>query len=87
MADKVTTTKTLGVQVEYLDTSADKKTATFKIPNYKSNLTESEIKEKFQPFLNITVFEDENEETPNKTILSGYIEDSEKVELDIGWQD
>lgn len=87
MADKITTTKTLGVQVEYLDTAADKKTATFKIPNYKSALTESEVKTKFQPLLDLLYFEDENEETPNKTILSGYVEDVEKVELDIGWKD
>lgn len=87
MADKVTTTKTLGIQVEYLDTAADKKTATFKLPNYKSGLTESEIKTKFQPLLNLLFFEDENETTPNKTILSGYVEDVEKVELDIGWND
>lgn len=87
MADKVTTTKTLGVQVEYLDTVSEKKTATFKLPNYKSGLTENEIKEKFQPYLNLLVFEDEHEEVPNKTILSGYIEDQEKVELDVGWKD
>lgn len=87
MADKVTTTKTLGVQVEYLDTVSEKKTATFKIPNYMSNLTEETVREKFQPYLNLLVFEDENENTPNKTILSAYVEDQEKVELDIGWKD
>lgn len=84
MADKITTTKTLGVQVEYLDSISEKKTAIFKLPNYKSGLTEATIKENFQSYLDLVKFEDEHEETPNKTILSAYVEDEEKIEFDIG---
>lgn len=87
MADKVTNTKILGVQVEYLDLVSEKKTTTFKIPNYANNLTETQIKEKFQPYLDILTFEDQHEETPEKTILSAYVEDEERIELDIGYKD
>lgn len=87
MADKVTNSKTLGVIVEYFDLVMTKKTATFKLPNFMQGLTESEVKTKFTPYLNMIQFEDEHPETPAKTILSAYVETEEKVSLDIGWKD
>lgn len=47
MADSITSSQTLGIGIEY-DDGGGAKTTTINIPNFRRNVTESEIKNAFQ---------------------------------------
>lgn len=89
MADKVTTTNTLALELNYLDAAQEEKTTTIKIPNPRSGLTEQTVREKTAELIsNILRTEDQIESgDPSFTLQSSYTETEEKVELDIGWKD
>lgn len=56
MADTIKSSAELSVGVEYRDSKDAKKTAYFKIPNYKANLTEQNIRDSVGAAINTGVF-------------------------------
>ena len=56
MADSIKSSQDLSVGIEYRDTNDAKKTAYFKIPNYKANLTEQNIRDSVGAAINTGVF-------------------------------
>lgn len=56
MADSIKASAELSVGLEYRDSNDAKKTVYFKVPNYKKNLTESQIKESVGAALSTGVF-------------------------------
>lgn len=96
MADKTTTTNNLVISVESIRTFGDKagqkRTINFKLPNPRSNLTETEIKTATTPLLtkqgnNSTPFwtdPDTGQAMSDAKILSAYTESVTTIEYDIG---
>lgn len=86
MADKVTTTNTLGVGIEYPDAEKGTiKTAYLKIPNPKIGLTESQIKNAVGNLLTAEILKDIHGNVISTTaIATAYTETQEVVDLDIG---
>lgn len=93
MADKITETNTLAVEIEYSHTDSEtqetaNKKATLKLPNYKSNLTEQAIKTAVsQAIYNPGVLMDAYGapfETQTSVIATAYTEYEKKTEYDIG---
>lgn len=89
MADKVTTTKILGVGLEYTkQDDGTKKTVYLKLPNPTSNLTESLIKEKVSTLITGTepIFKtpDYHDFDSDTAITTAYTEQVQTVEFDIG---
>lgn len=90
MADTLSTSKELTIGLEYNDPdSGDKKTANFKVPNFKSSITENEIKAVFNtPVL----YYGENEEGDflyydSNSVLTASTTNQTIQTLDIGWTD
>lgn len=94
MADKVTTTYTLAIGIEYIDSSTEKaKTVYLKIPNPRSGLTENTIKNTMAQLLpsNPTsvqpiLLRPDNGQPFNGTsdVKTAYTESQEVIEVDIG---
>lgn len=89
MADKVTNSVILGVELDYIDTTTDtEKSVYLKVPNPKSGLSETTIKNTVRqlisgenPILKTPQFQDFDSDT---AIASAYTEVVEKTEYDIG---
>lgn len=86
MADTQTTTLTLNVGIEYTDpTTEKKKTSYIKIPNYKSGLTESQIRAAINPLITNDILRDTyGEPMSTSQVVTAYTEDQEVLEIDIG---
>lgn len=92
MADTVTTTNTLGIGFEYIDSETQKtKTVYLKVPNPKNGLTESQIKTAAANLItgaNPILLPPENKsDIPFDTstgIITAYTETIETTEYDIG---
>lgn len=88
MADTVTTTKTLAIGFEYVDSETAKtKTAYLKIPNFKTSLTETQIKNAAQNLISgenpiLKDPQDKNFDTAT-AIATAYTETVETTELDL----
>lgn len=89
MADTITNTNTLAVGLEYTDTTTDTvKTVYLKVPNPKSGLSETTIKNTIQqfisgenPILKTPQFQDFDSET---AIATAYTETVQRTDYDIG---
>lgn len=91
MADKMTTTNTLGIELEENesgDTDGKIQKMTLKLPNPKNNLTEAYIRENMQSLLTTVLVPQPEGEDPTSqaifNVIGAYKEVVEKVELDIG---
>lgn len=85
MADKVTTTKILGIGVEYIDDTATKRKAYIKLSNPKTSLTQSQITNAANYYLQniITKENDEHFDSDSAVVFTAYRETEKKTELDI----
>lgn len=96
MADKVTSTNTLAVGIEYDDNtkSTGKATKYVKLPNPKSNLSESQIKTVFEPLIVTRTVDDVPQyffgsnstgalDDYNPIVKTAYTEAVETIELDL----
>lgn len=66
MADTIKSSQELSVGIEYRDSKDAKKTAYFKVPNYKANLTEQNIRDSVGAAINTGVFlidDDDSQQT------------------------
>lgn len=89
MADTITNTNTLAVGLEYTDTTTDTvKTVYLKVPNPKSGLSETTIKNTIQkfisgenPILKTPQFQDFDSAT---AIATAYTETVQRTDYDIG---
>lgn len=88
MADIVTTTRTLGIGIDWTDAEEGKdKTTYLKIANPKNSLTESEIKTAVGTVLTNGILLDAKGgalPTDTSIISTAYTEDQEVIEVDIG---
>lgn len=89
MADKITTTRTLGIGFESKTPDGGKKNTYLKIPNYKENLTEKAIKTAVAALITSGVILDPygNEYDSSEAIFTAYTENQTVTALDIGWAD
>lgn len=89
MADTITTAKTLAVGMEYISTETEKtKTVYLKIPDPKTGLTESTVREyagKMISGANPILLNPDGEPFDTATaIVTAYTENVQTQELDIG---
>lgn len=89
MADKVTTSKTLGVGLEYISTETQKaKTVYLKLENPKTNVTETTIKTAVQNLISgddpIFLTPEEEEFNSATAVSTAYVEEVRTTEFDIG---
>lgn len=89
MADKVTTTQTLGIGLEYTDTeTTTTKTVYLKVENPRTGLTKQQITEQALKFISgtnpILMTPQAQQFDSSTAIATAYIEDVEKTEFDIG---
>ena len=88
MADTITTSESLGIGVEFMD-GTDKRTSTITIPNFRSSITETQIK---QAFANQQVLiygydeQDEPEKIDSDNIVTASTTKQTINNLDIGWE-
>ena len=90
MADTITTSEVLSIGVEYDKNAAVKKTTTIKIPNYKPNVTEQQIKNIFANQNVLLVPDGSNVWNPvaitSDDILTAATINQTIKNLDIGWE-
>lgn len=88
MADSITTSENLGIGVEYQD-GADKRTSTITIPNFKTNITEAQIKAAFaNQDVIIYGYDDQQIAKPvrSENIVTASTTKQTLNNLDIGWE-
>ena len=87
MADTITSSKTLAVGLEY-EESGTTKTATVKIPNYRANVTEAQIKAAFNNSILIYGYDEEG--TPqyfnSDSVLTASTTNQTINNLEINWE-
>lgn len=88
MADKVTTTNTLGVGIDWYDSETAKtKTTYLKLANPKNSLTEQEIRTAVGTLITNDILRDAHGESLSSStsiISTAYVEDQEVIDFDIG---
>lgn len=90
MADKITTTKTLGIGVEYISGKTNAEATKYiKVPNPRTGITETQIKTAMQNYLTGDIFLDEYTLDPlaGASVKTSYIETVTKTDYDIGFFD
>lgn len=94
MADTITASKTLDIGIEYEYGSADepnrKLTTTIKLKNFKSNITESQIKTAFDQ-QNVLIYGYDGNDNPQfvtpENIYTASTTNQTINNLDVGWED
>lgn len=90
MADTIKSSKSLAIGIEFQDAEGEKRTSTITLPNFKQNLTESQIKNAFnnQNVLIYGVSEQGNPEfVTSDNVLTAATTNQTINNLDIGWED
>lgn len=87
MADTITSSRTLSVELEYTESDGDKKTATVKLPNHKDNLTQQEITAAFTDSILIYGYDEEGapQILNSDNVLTATTTNQTINNLDIGW--
>lgn len=84
MADSIKSSFELSVGLDYLNSDNKDKTVFIKIPNPKSNLTESEIRTAVGTFINSQiVFDPMGNAFSTSSIATAYTTNEEKIDIDI----
>lgn len=89
MADTIKTSENLGIGVEFVS-GADKRTSTITIPNFRSTITEQQIKAAFaSQDVIIYGYDDSNNPLPvtSDNIITASTTKQTINNLDIGWED
>ena len=86
MADTIKSSNDLSVGLEYTDTDNKTKTIYLKVPNPRSNITESEIRTAMNTFINQQIVKDpEGQAFSTTSVSTAYTVNEQKVSLDVGW--
>lgn len=84
MADTIKSTHELDIGLDYIDDEGKEKTAYIKIPNPKTNLTESTIRTQMTTFINAGIIKDPNNEPLSSTSIgTAFTVDETKIDIDL----
>lgn len=86
MSDTVKSSNDLSVGLEYTDTDNKTKTIYLKVPNPRNNITETEIRNAMNTFINAQIVKDpEGQAFSTTSVSTAYTVNEQKVSLDVGW--
>ena len=86
MADTVKSSNDLSVGLEYTDTDNKTKTIYLKVPNPRNNITETEIRNAMNTFINAQIVKDpEGQAFSTTSVSTAYTVNEQKISLDVGW--
>lgn len=88
MADTITSSKSLAIGIEF-DDAGTKRTSTVTLPNYRSTITESQIKNIFAS-QNVLIYGYDDNENPlpvtSDNVLTASTTNQTINNIDIGWE-
>ena len=86
MADTIKTDNSLNIGLEYTDADNKTKTIYLKTPNPRNNITETEIRNAMNTFINAQIVLDpEGNPFSTTSVSTAYTLNEQKVSLDVGW--